>query len=80
MTVFSAHAHGTVERRVAVSTTSASGSIISSLRGYPMANLEHGNGAGARKERYSYMLSEKSSLVFTVMLSRSKACLRCYGC
>ena len=24
------------------------------------------------------MLSEKSSLVFTVMLSRSKACLRCY--
>ena len=26
-------------------------------------------------ERYSYMLSEKSSLVFTVMLPRSKACL-----
>ena len=25
------------------------------------------------------MFGEKSSLVFTVMLSRSKACLRCYA-
>ena len=25
------------------------------------------------------MLSEKFSLVFTVMMSRSKACIRCYG-
>ena len=31
-------------------------------------------------ESYSYMHSEKSSLVFTVMLSWSSACLRCYGC
>ena len=31
-------------------------------------------------ERYSFMHSEKSSLVLTVMLFRSKACLRYYGC
>ena len=31
-------------------------------------------------ERYSFMHREKSSLVLTVMLFRSKACLRYYGC
>ena len=31
-------------------------------------------------ERYSFMHSEKSSLVPIVMLFRSKACLRYYGC
>ena len=47
-----------------------------------MANLENGLGLGQgiNIRGYSYMLSEKSSLVPTVMLSRSKACLRCYGC
>ena len=48
---------------------------------YPMVNLKNGNWAWCKKlllERYCYILSEKSSLVFTVTLSRSKAYLRCY--
>ena len=47
-----------------------------------MVDSENGNGAWCKElllERYCYMLSEKSGLVFTVMLSRSKACQRCYG-
>ena len=36
------------ERILSLSTTSASGSIISSPRGYPMVNFGNGNGAGAR--------------------------------
>ena len=42
-------------------------------------NLENGSGAGTRTclfERYSYMHSEKSSLLFIVTMFRSKACLR----
>ena len=31
-------------------------------------------------ERYSYMRSEKSSLVLIVVIIRSRACLRHYGC
>ena len=36
-----------------------------------------GLGQGNIMERYSFMHSEKSSLVLTVMLFRSKACLSC---
>ena len=39
-------AHSLPERILSLSTTSASGSYISSLRGYPMANLENGLGLG----------------------------------
>ena len=70
-------------RILSLSTTSASGSIISSPRGYPMVNFgkwEWGWDKELLLERYSFMHSEKSSLVPTVMLFRSKACLRYYGC
>ena len=46
-----------------------------------MVNLgkwEWGWGKELLLERYSFMQSEKSSLVLTVMLFRSKACLRYY--
>ena len=36
-----------------------------------------GLGQGNIMERYSFVHSEKSSLVLTVMLFRSKACLSC---
>ena len=38
------------ERILSLSTTSASGSIISSPRGYPMVNFGNGNGAGGCKD------------------------------
>ena len=51
---------------------------------YLMVNLENGIGAGGRNYYWrdipTYSCSEKSSLVLSVMVSRSKACLRCYGC
>ena len=36
-----------------------------------------GLGQGNNMDRHSFMHSEKSSLVLTVMLFRSKACLSC---
>ena len=55
----------------------------SSPRGYPMVNFgkwKWGWDMELLLERYSFIHSEKSSLVLTVMLFRSKACLRYYGC
>ena len=51
--------------------------------GYPMVNFgkwEWGWDKELLLERYSFMHSEKSSLLLIVMLFRSKACLRYYGC
>ena len=48
----------------------SSSSIISSLRGYPMANFGKWEWSWDKElllERYSYMHSEKSSLVLTVI-------------
>ena len=41
--------------------------------------MDLGSGKELLLETSSYKLNEKSSLVPTVMLSTSKACLRCYG-